>query len=131
MPKLHPEMVEILATIERDMAGMAKIHEMTPVQARQMFEDLAPFWNEGGPEVPWTALEIPGPHGPIPARHYDPGALPGSPCLIFIHGGGWVIGSSRMYDGVCRRLAHYAGVPVISLDYRLAPENKFPVPLED
>ena len=60
MPKLHPEMVEILAMIERDMAGMAKIHETTPVQARQMFEDAAPFWNEGGPEVPWTALEIPG-----------------------------------------------------------------------
>ncbi|HEY8014616.1 MAG TPA: alpha/beta hydrolase [Dongiaceae bacterium] len=131
MPKLHPEMVEILAMIERDMAGMPKIHETTPVQARQMFEDAAPFWNEGGPEVPWTALEIPGPHGPIPARHYNPGAPAGSPCLIFIHGGGWVIGSSRMYDGVCRRLAHYAEVPVISLDYRLAPEHKFPVPLED
>ena len=131
MPKLHPQMVEILAMIERDMAGMPKIHETTPVQARQMFEDAAPFWNEGGPEVPWTALEIPGPHGPIPARHYNPGAPAGSPCLIFIHGGGWVIGSSRMYDGVCRRLAHYAGVPVISLDYRLAPEHKFPVPLED
>jgi len=131
MPKLHPQMVEILATIERDMGGAPKHHEMTPAAARQLFEDFAPFWNEGAPVVPATDREIPGPHGPIPIRHYDPGAPAGSPGLVYIHGGGWVLGSIRVYDGICRRLADYGGFPIVSVEYRLAPEHKFPVPFED
>ena len=54
-------MVEVLAMIEREMAGMPKIHEMTPVQARQMFEDAAPFWNEGGPRFPGRPSRFPDP----------------------------------------------------------------------
>jgi len=131
MPKLHPQMIEILATIERDMGGAPKLHEMTPAAARQLFEDYAPFWNEGAPAVPTTDREIPGQHGPIPIRHYDPGAPAGSPGLVYIHGGGWVLGSIRVYDGVCRRLAHYGRFPIVSVEYRLAPEDKFPVPFED
>jgi acetyl esterase len=131
MPELHPQMIEILATIEREMGGAPKIHEMTPDAARQLFEDYAPFWNEGAPEMRTADREIPGPHGPIPIRHYDPGAPAGAPGLVYLHGGGWVLGSIRTHDGVCRRLAHHGGFPIVSIDYRLAPEHKFPVPLED
>jgi acetyl esterase len=124
-------MSAILAKIEQDLAGKPKLHEMSPAEARQLSEDFAPFWNEGAPELDTKDRSIPGPIGPIPIRLYDPGTPAPSPCLLFIHGGGWVTGSIRIYDGICRRLARYGGFKVVSLDYRLAPEHKFPVPLED
>ncbi len=131
MSKLHPQMAEILAMIARDMEGKPKIHEMTPAEARKLVDDYAGFWNEGAPEVPSADRTIPGPHGPIPVRIYDPGAAAPAPCLVYIHGGGWVLGNIAVYDGVCRRLARHGGFRIVSVDYRLAPEHKFPVPLED
>jgi acetyl esterase len=80
------------------------------------------------------ALEIPGEGGPIPARHYVPRHQPGgnpSPLLVYYHGGGWVIGDLDTHDGVCRFLAAAAGVQVLSIEYRLAPEHPFPAPVED
>ena len=74
---------------------------------------------------------MPGEHGPIRVRLYDPGIPRPAPCLIFLHGGGWVIGSLDSHDGVCRRLAQAGGFMVASVDYRLAPEHKFPAGLED
>lgn len=53
------------------------------------------------------------------------------PCLIFYHGGGWTIGSIETYDVVCRRLANDAGVAVVSVEYRLAPEHPYPAAVED
>lgn len=78
-------------------------------------------------------LEVPGAEGPIPARLYTPeGAgdqsLPG---LIFVHGGGFMIGDLDTHDSVCRYLANGAGCRVIALDYRLAPEHKFPAAVDD
>ena len=51
--------------------------------------------------------------------------------LLYLHGGGWTVGNLDTHDGICRSLCHRLGAVVISVDYRLAPENKFPVPLED
>jgi len=78
-------------------------------------------------------LLIPGPAGDIPARSYVPegagdNCLPG---LIYIHGGGFTIGNLDSHDSLCRQLANSAGVKVIALDYRLAPEHKFPAGIED
>lgn len=53
------------------------------------------------------------------------------PTILFIHGGGWVMGNLNSHDSICRKLAEIAAVRVIAVDYRLAPEVKFPVPLED
>ncbi|HEV7770672.1 MAG TPA: alpha/beta hydrolase [Solirubrobacterales bacterium] len=79
-----------------------------------------------------AALEIPGPAGPIAARHYVPhGAASPAPLLLFFHGGGWVVGDLDTHDGVCRFLAAAAGVTVLSVDYRLAPEHPFPAAVED
>ena len=75
--------------------------------------------------------EIPGPRGPIRIRLYDPGVARPAPCLIYVHGGGWVICNLETHDGVCRRLAQAGGFLVASVDYRLAPEHKFPAGLED
>jgi acetyl esterase len=104
---------------------------MSPAAARKLVDDFAPFWNEGAPDIRTADRTVPGPLGPIPIRLYDPGAPASAPGLVFFHGGGWVLCNIGVYDGVCRRLAQYGGFPVVSVDYRLAPEHKFPAPLED
>jgi acetyl esterase len=75
-----------------------------------------------------------GPRGPIRARLYRPRALRGqsaAPALVYLHGGGWVVGGLDDYDAVCRALAEQAGCVVISVDYRLAPEHRFPAAVDD
>ncbi|HJM90634.1 MAG: alpha/beta hydrolase [Alphaproteobacteria bacterium] len=76
---------------------------------------------------------IPGPDGnEIPIRIYTPASvLPAMGVALFFHGGGWVIGSLETHDHICRYLAHGAGCIVVSVDYRLAPEHKFPAGLND
>lgn len=68
----------------------------------------------------------------IPTRLYEPVDLaPGSPLLVYYHGGGWVVGDLDSHDGICRYLAKHANVRVLSVDYRLAPEHPFPAATED
>jgi acetyl esterase len=76
---------------------------------------------------------IPGGHGGIPARAYSPVAAGGDalPALIYFHGGGFVVGNLDTHDGLCRLFAHEGGFRVIAIDYRLAPEHKWPAALED
>lgn len=69
---------------------------------------------------------IPGPAGEIPVRIYTPAGHGPFPILVFFHGGGWVICTLDTHDGQCRSLANGAGCVVVSVDYRLAPEHKFP-----
>jgi acetyl esterase len=80
------------------------------------------------------AMTIPGQGGPVPARFYVPGGLPGGepmPLVVYFHGGGWVIGDLDTHDGACRFLAAAASVAVLSIEYRLAPEHPFPAAVED
>jgi acetyl esterase len=75
---------------------------------------------------------IPGPAGDIPVRIYTPMASPsGAPALVYYHGGGWVIGDVNSHDELCRALAQEAECVVINVDYRLAPEHKFPASADD
>ncbi len=74
---------------------------------------------------------LPGPAGEIPVRIYTPESTEPLPILVFFHGGGWTIGSLNSYDGVCRSLANQTHCIVVSVDYRLAPEHKFPAAVED
>ncbi len=74
---------------------------------------------------------IAGPHGTIPVRVYTPGAAGPLPALVYFHGGAWWLGDLEQPDAECRDLAAGAGCVVVSVDYRLAPEHKFPVPLDD
>ncbi|HEY2659077.1 MAG TPA: alpha/beta hydrolase [Caulobacteraceae bacterium] len=77
-------------------------------------------------------LQVAGGAGPIGARLYTPKGAPASgPGLIFYHGGGFVIGDLETHDGLCRRLAQASGVRILAVDYRLAPEAKFPAAHED
>ena len=78
-------------------------------------------------------LQCPGPSGQLRIRHYNPAAESQvrQPALIFIHGGGWCWDSVESHDAVCRGLAVQANIDVLSVDYRLAPENPFPAAVED
>jgi acetyl esterase len=75
-------------------------------------------------------LTIPGPAGPIAARLYAPAAAD-APLIVFFHGGGWVLCSIESHDSLCRGLADASGAAVLSIEYRLAPEHKFPAGFED
>ena len=75
---------------------------------------------------------LPGPQGPVRVRVYDPeGSVRPLPVLVYFHGGGWVYGSLDTHDGVCRALAARTPCVVASVDYRLAPEHRFPAAVED
>src|SRR5262249_53184172 len=79
-------------------------------------------------------MRVPAPHGTIPLRVYKPLTLPKAdvaPVLVYYHGGGWVIGDLDSHDVVCREIATRAGLVVIAVDYRLAPEHKFPAAVDD
>src|ERR1700752_2263734 len=108
----------------------------TPAQAREMYLAARFVSNPEPPELESAKeLSIPAPHGAIPAAIYTPNPLRKkeglASCLLFFHGGGWVIGNLDSHDVVCRKLAHEGELIVISVDYRLAPEHKFPAAPED
>ena len=86
-----------------------------------------------GPQIHVTAIDIslPGPAGEIPARHYRPSGGVAAPLLVFYHGGGWTIGDLEAYDALCRLTCRDAGIHVLSIDYRLAPEHPAPAAVED
>jgi len=74
---------------------------------------------------------IPGPAGDLPVRVYTPSPEAGLPLIVWFHGGGWVTGNLDTHDQVCRMLSDETGAVVVSVDYRLAPETKFPGAVED
>ena len=112
-------------------------YELPPAEGREGMEKARAIF--GGDPVELPRVEdraIPGPAGDVPIRIYAPEAqTPESgaalPVLVFFHGGGWVLGSLDTHDDVCRHFAKLAGCMVIAVDYRLAPEHKFPAAVED
>jgi acetyl esterase len=106
---------------------------LPPDQLRAEFaRRLAPLTIH--PRLPLQARDVTlaGAAGPLTARLYVPdGAPAGGPLLVYYHGGGWVEGSAATHEPSCRLLAHLAGVRVLSVDYRLAPEHPFPAAVDD
>jgi acetyl esterase len=96
----------------------------TPALGRAAIDDNAPMTSGATIACQVRKLTV---AGSIPARLYTPADLPeGSPLLVFLHGGGWVVGSLDSHDNTCRFLAETSGARVLSVDYRLAPEHPFP-----
>ena len=117
-------------------AGRPAYETLTAPEARAYYAQARFATNPEPPELARVApLSIPAPHGTIPARIYVPKELRAndglSPALVFFHGGGWVIGDLDSHDVVCRQLADAGALIVISVDYRLAPEHKFPAAADD
>lgn len=110
-----------------------KMEEMPPEGAREMFRVMAQMADAPRGEIAHVEDRvIPGPAGDIPIRIYDhrPGREPG-PVMVFYHGGGWVIGDLDTHDGYCAEAARLLDIPVIAVDYRLAPEHPFPAAPDD
>jgi len=117
-------------------AGRPAYETLTPPEVRAYYLEARFATNPEPPELARVApLSIPAPHGPIPARIYvpkEPRLKDGlAPALVFFHGGGWVIGDLDSHDVVCRQLAASGALVVIAIDYRLAPEHKFPAAVDD
>ena len=113
--------------------GGPALDEMEPAEARVFFEQSS-VAIPAAEEIELPHVEnrtIPGPAGEIPVRIYRPEADGTLPVLVFFHGGGWVIGGLDTHDGTCRLLCRDARCVVVSVDYRLAPEHRYPAAAED
>ncbi len=90
-------------------------------------------WLAGEPEPVFhvSGRQIPGPHGPIALRLYQPQEATSLPVLVYLHGGGFVMGDLDTHDRPLRQLANRSGWLIVSVDYHLAPEHPFPTGLED
>jgi acetyl esterase len=128
--RLHPEARALLEMM--DAQGAPPLDTQDPVEARNA--RLEPMKLLGGQPDEIGRVEnlfAPGPTGDIPLRLYanDHGGL--RPALVFFHGGGFVFGNLDTHDAVCRALAKESGAVVVAVDYRLAPEHKFPAAVDD
>jgi acetyl esterase len=116
-------------------AGRPPIETLTPIQARAQMRAMREALKQPQPAVAeMRNLEASGPHGAIPLRLYRARAATAGaaqPVLVYFHGGGWVFGDLDTHDNLCRSLANAADATVISVDYRLAPEHKFPASVDD
>lgn len=120
---LHPA---ARAALEQ-MSGLPSVETLTPETARRL-----PVMFDPAPEPVAAVIQrwIAGPGGPLAIRSYRPAVVP-SGALLYVHGGGFVTGSIEAADPLCRRLANATACTVFSVGYRLAPETKFPGPVED
>jgi acetyl esterase len=104
--------------------------QMTPSEAREAMSESVALMCGPVPVTEVRDIELAAPHGTVSARLYRPSAEP-SPFLVFFHGGGWEVGTVDIYDAPIRRLATESGFAILSVEYRLAPEDPFPAGLDD
>lgn len=117
------------------LANRPDYSTMSPTEARKLYKVTRGAVTPEPPQVSEIDnIAAPGPHGPIPLRYYRPAGVDKKevlPVLIFCHGGGWVIGDLDTHDVVCRTLSNESRCAVVSVDYRMGPEFKFPVAIDD
>ncbi len=126
---LHPQCKAFLDSLAA--SGGPPLEQLPLAEARMVPRALIEL---GGPEEPVSQVEdrvIPGPIQPIPVRIYRPVPAGTLPALVFFHGGGFVICDLASHDRQCRALANASGCVVIAVDYRLAPEHRFPAAADD
>jgi len=99
---------------------------------REEYEEERKFWNEDAPEL-FKVFDktVPGPYGNISLRFYYPNNQDINNCTIFIHGGGFILGSSNTHDKTIRNLAKHSNSVTVSIDYKLSPEYKFPIAIKE
>lgn len=113
--------------------GAPPFYELSPVEARRVYDSSPDFSASPEPVAHVEDVSIPGPGRPLEARLYRSGADAAAPppLLLYLHGGGWVMGGIDPVDSPLRALANRSGAVICSLGYRLSPETPFPGPLED
>jgi len=129
---LDPQ-IEIILGLAKQ-ANLPEVWQLTPDQGREQYLTRVNKLKFSEPILRTEDRRIAGPGSDIPIRIYTPRELKSGerlPVLLWFHGGGFVIGSLETHDSVCRMLANRAECIVVSVDYRLAPEAKFPAAVED
>ena len=130
---LDPQAANVIDLVVK--SGRPPYHLLSPKEARRMFLETRPASTPPAPQIGAVRdVQADGPLGTIPLRVYRPAGVPDTtrlPVHVFFHGGGWVIGDIGTHDVVCRQITAEAGISVISVDYRLAPEHKFPAAVDD
>ncbi len=133
MTSVHPDIAALIAAGKA--AGSLPFEAMTLAEARLAHAARRETHQLAAEAVSGRRdLTVPGPAGPIRLRLYRPQRTSPEavlPCLVFMHGGGWVLGSLDSHDALCCRLANQARCCVVAIDYRLAPESPFPAALDD
>ena len=128
---VEPAMQPIL-TAMRAASARATGQPVTPEQMRLRAARQFAYWNRQPPVLAQVRdLDIPTGRGVRRARWYDPDGRLQAPLLLYLHGGGWVLGDLDIEDRALRTLALESGAKIVSLDYRLAPEHPFPAAIED
>jgi acetyl esterase len=124
---------EIQAQLQRmAAAGTPPLEQQSVEQARRLHLQGAAALAGSPVEVAAVAdRTIAGPVGDLPVRTYTPHGQPPFPIVVWFHGGGWVVGTLDTYDSVCRALAAAVPAVVVAVDYRLAPEHRYPAAAED
>jgi len=110
-------------------AGAPPLWQLTAVQAREGSAAIVEMIGDGPPVSSVEELQIPVRDAVIAGRRYSPDGARGT--IVWLHGGGWVFDGLESGDAMCRILANSAGADVVAIDYRVAPEHPFPVPLDD
>ena len=121
---LNPILAGVLAQMAE--AEAPAMHELPPENGRTMYRAM----NAESTKETVTKINDEQADG-VPVRIYNPNPEQTLPGLVYLHGGGWVIGDLETHDHVCRKLANAANCVVVSVDYRLAPEFPFPIPVDD
>jgi len=133
LKQLDPQAKAVLERIAR--ANLPPYPQLGPAAARTLYRETRGALAAPPPEVESVAeLVAPGPAGELRLRLYRPLGAAGAgppPVLVYFHGGGWTIGDLDTHDVVCRTFADLARAAVVSVDYRLAPEHKFPAAVDD
>ncbi|HET9689718.1 MAG TPA: alpha/beta hydrolase [Acidimicrobiales bacterium] len=132
---LDPQVKEMLDAMA--VMGAPPLSSLTPQQAREQMKLMAGARRYPEPRASSDDHRVPGPGGDIPVRVYRPAPPPGGgqpeplPLVMWFHGGGWVIGDIDTHDATCQQLAVQVPAVVVSVDYRLAPEHRFPAAVDD
>ena len=113
--------------------GVPPTHTLSPQEARRFYRERRSA-TQPEPRAVAEVLDLTasGPHGDIALRLYRPAdADRPAPTLVYYHGGGWTMGDLDTHDVLCRQLAHESGFVVVSVDYRMGPEHRFPAAVDD
>ncbi len=126
---LDPQAEQVIA--ETNARGLPTYDRLEPDEARRQMRGLAP---DVDPDLAVPRVDdrvVPGPAGDIPVRIYAPESDGSLPVTVYFHGGGWVVGDLETHHALCHALAKTSGCMIVSVDYRLAPEHRYPAAIED
>jgi len=127
---LHPQVAPVIELLNQSMAGLSETDVMEIATMREAAL-MPPPGTEPSPVGKVLDRSVPGPVGAIPVRVYSPEGSGPFPLLMFFHGGGFVLCSLETHDELCRALCRDTEAVVVSVDYRLAPEARYPAAADD